>query len=45
MRSRARWYALLLAATLAWPAFAAEFELAALMDMLAGVPSAMDSFT
>jgi len=37
--------ALLLAAVLAWPACAAEFELAALMDMLAAVPSEKDSFT
>jgi len=41
----ARRHALLLAAALAWPAFAAEFELAALMDMLAAVPGAKDSFT
>ena len=39
-----RWPALLLAAALAWPAGAAEFELAALMEMLAAVPAAKDSF-
>lgn len=45
MRILARWPALLLAAALAWPACAAEFDLAALMEMLAGVASAKDDFT
>jgi outer membrane lipoprotein-sorting protein len=44
-----RWQAVLRAAVLpamlAWPAFAADFELAALMEMLALVPAAKDSFT
>jgi outer membrane lipoprotein-sorting protein len=40
-----RWQAVLLAALLAWPAVAADFELTALMDMLALVPAAKDSFT
>jgi outer membrane lipoprotein-sorting protein len=44
-----RWQAVLLAAVLpamlAWPAFAADFELTALMEMLALVPAAKDSFT
>jgi outer membrane lipoprotein-sorting protein len=48
MRGLARWHALLLAAALAWPAFAAEvaeFNLPALMEMLASVSSAKDNFT
>jgi len=45
MRSPARWPALLLAAALAWPALAAEFELPALMEMLASVAGAKDNFT
>jgi outer membrane lipoprotein-sorting protein len=44
-----RWQSVLLAAVvsavLAWPAFAADFELTALMEMLALVPAAKDSFT
>jgi len=45
MRVPARWPALLLAAALAWPALAAEFELASLMEMLASVASAKENFT
>ena len=40
-----RWQAVLLAALLALPALAADFELTALMEMLALVPAAKDSFT
>lgn len=39
------WRCLLLAALLAGPAGAAEFELAALMEMLAQVPAAKNEFT
>lgn len=39
------WRCLLLAALLAGPAGAAEFELAALMEMLAQVPAAKNDFT
>lgn len=49
MRTFIRWQAVLLAAVLpamlAWPAIAADFELTALMEMLALVPAAKDSFT
>ena len=45
MKTFIRWQAVLLAALLAWPALAADFELTALMDMLALVPAAKDSFT
>ena len=45
MRLRARWTCLLLAAALAWPARAADFELGALMELLAAVPAAKNSFT
>jgi outer membrane lipoprotein-sorting protein len=44
MKRSLRWHALLLATALAWPALAAEFELAALMDLLASVPAAKDNF-
>jgi outer membrane lipoprotein-sorting protein len=44
-----RWQSVLLAAVLpamlAWPAYAADFELSALMEMLALVSAAKDSFT
>ena len=45
MRLIAGWRAVLLAALLALPARAAEFELPALMELLAAVPAAKDSFT
>ncbi len=45
MRLPAGWAALLLAATFALPARAADFDLAALMALLAAVPAAKDSFT
>ena len=40
-----RWQSVLLAALLAWPACAADFELTALMEMLSLVTAAKDSFT
>lgn len=45
MRLPAGWAALLLAATFALPARAADFDLVALMALLAAVPAAKDSFT
>ena len=45
MKAFIRWDCLLLAAAFAWPASAADFELGALMEMLAAVPSAKDTFT
>jgi outer membrane lipoprotein-sorting protein len=49
VKASIRWQSVLLAAVfpamLAWPAFAADFELGALLEMLASVPAAKDSFT
>ena len=45
MKTFIRWQCVALAVLLASPAFAADFELTALMEMLALVPAAKDSFT
>lgn len=45
MKAFIRWQSVLLAALLAWPACAADFEFTVLMEMLALVPAAKDSFT
>ncbi len=45
MKAFIPWQVLLLAALLAGPARAADFELGALMELLAAVPAAKDTFT